>query len=77
MTTAARLPFSEGSDLFRAFRRLWKEEIGEDLSYEEAQAYGPKLLALVGALARWKRSGRARPEIRISERTSPSVVAVR
>lgn len=56
MTAASRLPFSKHSDWFRAFRRLWKEAVGEDLSYEQAEAYGPKLLALVGALARWKRS---------------------
>lgn len=48
------LPFSADSDVFRAFQRLWKEEVGEELTYEYAEQ-NPKLLALMGAVARWKR----------------------
>lgn len=53
MTTSV-LPFSVDSDVFRAFQKLWREELGEDLSYEYAEQ-NPKLLALMGAVARWKR----------------------
>lgn len=30
----------------------------EELTFEKAQEYGPKILALVGAVARWKRNHR-------------------
>lgn len=50
------LPFTANSDVFRAFQHLWLEEVHEELTYERAQEYGPKILALVGAVARWKRS---------------------
>lgn len=49
------LPFTADSDVFRAFQDLWREELNEELSYEYAEQ-NPKLLALVGAVARWKRS---------------------
>ncbi|MDO8648710.1 MAG: hypothetical protein Q7R81_02910 [Candidatus Peregrinibacteria bacterium] len=49
------LPFTANSEIFHAFQRLWQEELGEELSYEYAEA-NPKLLALVGSVARWKRS---------------------
>ena len=54
MTTTI-LPFTKDSEIFRAFQALWQEEIHEELTYEFAEA-NPKLLALVGAVARWKRS---------------------
>jgi hypothetical protein len=52
------LPFQADSEIFRAFQQLWREEIGEELTYEYAES-NPNLLALVGAVARWKRSGNA------------------
>jgi hypothetical protein len=43
-------------ELWHAYRELWREVTGESLSYERALKYGPGLLALVGAIARWKRT---------------------
>ena len=48
------LPFKADSEIFRAFQKLWREELGEELTYDYAQE-NPKLLALMGAVARWKR----------------------
>jgi len=53
--TTHTLPFSAYSDVFHTFQRLWQEELSEELSYEYAEQ-NPKLLALVGAVARWKRT---------------------
>lgn len=50
------LPFQRDSETFGLFQQLWRETVKEELSYEKAQEYGPKLLALVGAVARWKRT---------------------
>ncbi|MFA6038713.1 MAG: hypothetical protein WCV62_01535 [Candidatus Peribacteraceae bacterium] len=46
------LPFTKDSDVFHAFQVFWKDEIGEELSYERAQDYGPKILAMVALAAR-------------------------
>lgn len=54
--TDPSLPFSADSDAFRCFQRLWKEQFREDLTYDQARRHGPKLLALVGSVARWKHS---------------------
>ncbi|OIO53786.1 hypothetical protein AUJ46_04290 [Candidatus Peregrinibacteria bacterium CG1_02_54_53] len=50
-----KLPFTADSDTFRALQVLWKEEVNEDLTYEKAEEYGPRVLAVVGNVARWKR----------------------
>lgn len=55
VTTATKLPFSRDSVAFHAFQDLWRNELGEELTYEKAGEYGPKILALIGAMARAKR----------------------
>lgn len=45
------------SSLFKAFQQLWRQEVSEELTYEKAEEYGPKILALVGAVARARRMG--------------------
>lgn len=42
---------------FAVVRRIWREEIGESLDRERARQYGPKLLALVLAVARARQLG--------------------
>jgi hypothetical protein len=51
------LPFTKKSKVFALFQQLWEEELGEQLTYEKAEEYGPKVLALVGSVARSKRLG--------------------
>lgn len=51
------LPFTADSDVFNAFRQIWQEQVHEELTYEKAKEYGPKLLALVGSVYRAKRMG--------------------
>lgn len=48
------LPFSADSVVFHAFQQLWQEELGEELTYEYAEQ-NPRLLALMGAVSRWKK----------------------
>ncbi|MEK7591408.1 MAG: hypothetical protein AAB489_04340 [Patescibacteria group bacterium] len=53
--TTLTLPFSADSEIFQAFQELWREELGQELTYEYAEQ-NPKLLALMGAVVRWKRN---------------------
>ena len=46
------------TEAVEAWRELWREELGEELTDAKIREYGPRVLALVAAVARY-RSGRS------------------
>lgn len=50
----------EEPEFLAAVQYLWREELGEHLTWQRARRYGPRLVAIVLAAARAKR-GRQTP----------------